>query len=116
MKDLEAATMEYVDEELQDVANVFHQKCVYFMRAYDAEDNPTNAFKIGYTDNLAKRFEELRFGYPFELKLFHVVYTQEANMLERIYHKQFKDVRLHHEWFQLPDNVIEKINHEYKGT
>ena len=62
--------------------------------------------KIGRTKNPKKRMSDLASGCPLKLKIIFRRETPELN--ESSLHEKFREHRLHHEWFNL-HNEIKKL-------
>lgn len=63
-------------------------------------------FKIGITDNVTKRFQEIQYGVPFKVKLlemFTFVERKVALAVEKELHRTYKEQRLRGEWFSKLD-------------
>ena len=90
------------DENQEFKKNVFERKgFVYFIRNEDI-------FKIGITDNLLRRFNQLK---PDEV--LNVVRCSNYESLEKELHKKFKANRIPQtEYFRLDKNKIEQVNDE----
>ena len=90
-------------------------KCPYFIYSFDGISfkNPKSFVyfisngqfvKIGYTNNLEKRMEDLQVGSPYELRLICAVpfenslYAQKA---ENILHKQYEVFFVRGEWYNI---------------
>ena len=80
---------------------LFEKGFVYFVRNQDI-------YKIGITDNLLRRFNQLK---PDEI--LNVVRCSNYENLEKQLHKTFKEYRIPQtEYFRLDKNQIEKVNVE----
>ena len=90
------------DENQEFKKNVYERKgFVYFIRNEEI-------FKIGITDNLLRRFNQLK---PDEV--LNVVRCSNYESLEKELHKKFKEYRIPQtEYFRLSKNQIEKVNIE----
>ena len=74
---------------------------IYFVQA------ETGQIKIGIANNVAKRFSNLRGSSPVALKLLLTVpggINAECEL-----HHQFREHRLHGEWFRPHPDILEKI-------
>jgi hypothetical protein len=63
--------------------------------------------KIGYTKDIAERIRALQTGYPDTLKLLLAIPGNVAK--EQLLHLEFKEYRLHGEWFKPVKKVLDKI-------
>ena len=92
--------IEYIVEQDQDIELV-EKGFVYLIRNDDI-------YKIGITDNLLRRFNQLK---PDEV--LNVVRCSNFESLEKKLHKKFKEHRIPQtEYFRLNKNQIEKLNTE----
>lgn len=63
-------------------------------------------FKIGWSNTLAKRIEDLQSGLPELAELVHVIRTPDPRGVEALWHRRFSARRVKGEWFRLtPDDV-----------
>ena len=92
--------IEYIVEQDQDLELV-EKGFVYLIRNEDI-------YKIGITDNLLRRFNQLK---PDEV--LNVVRCSNFESLEKKLHKKFKEFRIPQtEYFRLSKNQIEQVNIE----
>ena len=77
------------------------KSCVYFIRQ-------GNAIKIGITDELDRRFAQIKTSAAAACKIENVVYTHHGRTLERKLHQSLARFNSHLEWFALPP-IIEKM-------
>lgn len=75
---------------------------VYLIRA-----KGTNRYKIGCTTNLKSRLKSLRIKNPYELELIHSIPSNDIEIFEKSLHDQFAKYRVHSEWFELPECVVD---------
>ena len=90
--------------------DVFNSYCVYFIRC-----TTSDMVKIGYTEHIAQRFEEIQKYSPEKLEILKLIYVndeQEARTLEYQFHQQFKKYHAYREWFNLPQHIQRRIQHE----
>jgi hypothetical protein len=88
-------------EKITEVEDFGAKGFVYFIRNKDI-------FKIGITDNLLRRFNQLK---PDEI--LNVVRCSNYETLEKDLHKKFKENRIPQtEYFRLENNQIEEVNIE----
>jgi hypothetical protein len=65
-----------------------------------------NEHKIGTSNNVERRFSQIRTQMPHEGKIIHTIETGDPEGIEAYWHGYFADKRLRGEWFQLtPDDV-----------
>ena len=74
------------------------KSCVYFIRQ-------GNAIKIGFTDNLDRRFAQIKTSASLPCKVENAVYTHHAKKVERMLHKALAGYNSHLEWFELPSSI-----------
>ncbi len=67
---------------------------LYFIRCGDY-------IKIGSTNNVERRIKDLTNSNPYPVELIKVILDQ--GHLESIYHEQYKDKRIHGEWFNMKE-------------
>jgi hypothetical protein len=82
-------------------------KYVYVIRG--SRVNPTKSnYKIGITNNIKGRIENLQTSSPDKLELLFKYRTTEAVKLEKSLHNYFKYYRIREngEWFQFEDTII----------
>lgn len=72
--------------------------CLYFIRQGDA-------IKIGITDELDRRFAQIKTSAAVACKIENVVYTHHGRTLERKLHRSLAPYNSHLEWFVLPPNI-----------
>ena len=85
----------------------FDTYCVYFIKC-----TTSNMVKIGYTEHIAQRFEEIQKYSPEKLEILKLIYVQdeqEARDLESQTHQQLKIYRAYREWFNIPQYIQERI-------
>ena len=72
---------------------------VYLLRAGEF-------FKIGWTNTLLRRIEDLQAGLPEVAELVHVIRTPDPRGTEALWHRRFSGKRVRGEWFRLaPEDV-----------
>lgn len=76
---------------------------VYLIRAANG------LVKIGYTQDVARRFYSLTNTSPIALELIGCIETAIAETIEAELHQQYAHVREHGEWFRLSDNDVQEI-------
>jgi hypothetical protein len=79
---------------------------VYLIRDIEA----TGLYKIGRTAHPKTRIVD-QFGvqFPFEIAVLRLIPTSDANLLERMLHKRYRDKRVKGEWFALSDSDVLEI-------
>lgn len=83
------------------MAREWHSRgCVYIIKA------PNNLYKIGYTENVAKRLRDLRAMSPVELILVHVIEWDDKYSLENTLHQKYHSQLHHGEWYSLSDQEV----------
>jgi hypothetical protein len=65
-----------------------------------------NEYKIGSSNNVERRFRELKTQMTYDGKIIHTITTGDPNGIEQYWHQFFKEKRLKGEWFQLTANDI----------
>ncbi len=58
-------------------------------------------YKIGTSNNVERRFRELKTQMPYHGKILHTITTGDPEGIESYWHKYFKEKRLKGEWFKL---------------
>lgn len=84
--------------------NVFDTYCVYFIRCINSQ-----MVKIGYTEHIAQRFEEIQKYSPEKLEILKLIYVnnqEEARQLEKQIHQKYKNYHCYREWFNLPQQEL----------
>ena len=79
---------------------------VYFIRSVANE----SLIKIGYSSNVIIRFMHLHSSSPLTLEL--IGWVEGDRLTEREWHKRFKHLRSHGEWFHATPELIESIHKE----
>jgi len=63
-------------------------------------------YKIGSSNNVERRFREIKTQMPYEGKIIHSIETGDPDGIEAYWHNYFRDKRLKGEWFKLmPSDV-----------
>ena len=73
-------------------------------------DNGGRIYKIGRTNNLNARLDQLAVVPPFETELVHSILTNDSRGAEQFFHTRFAGKRLLGEWFELSDEDVQFIN------
>ena len=63
-------------------------------------------YKIGTSNNVERRFRELRTQMPYEGRIIHTIATGDPEGIEAYWHQYYSGKRLKGEWFQLSSNDI----------
>lgn len=73
---------------------------IYFIK------EPTQGFiKIGYTQDIDKRFPQIQSGNPYELSIIRII--QNGNReIEKKLHGHFKDLHVTGEWFKFTEEML----------
>ena len=58
-------------------------------------------YKIGCSNNVERRFREIKTQMPYEGKIIHAIETGDPEGIEAYWHQYFKGKRLKGEWFKL---------------
>ena len=73
---------------------------------YLIHDLYNNTYKIGVTNNLVKRMNNLQTGNVCKLKLIESFKTDYPYRLETMLHRSLEQYRENNEWFSLPENIV----------
>ena len=76
---------------------------------YFIQGDSTKRIKIGIAWNPKQRTIELQAGSPDTLSLILALPTVNAADVERHLHHQFKDFRLHGEWFEAAPEILQFV-------
>jgi hypothetical protein len=60
-----------------------------------------NEYKIGSSNNVERRFREIKTQMPYDGKIIHTITTGDPAGIESYWHNYFRDKRLKGEWFKL---------------
>lgn len=63
-------------------------------------------YKIGTSNNVERRFRELKTQMPYEGKIIHTITTGDPEGIEAYWHGYFSQKRLKGEWFQLSSSDV----------
>lgn len=63
-------------------------------------------YKIGSSNNVERRFREIKTQMPYDGKIIHTIQTGDPMGIELYWHSFFKDKRLKGEWFKLTNKDI----------
>ena len=66
----------------------------------------TGRYKIGRTNHPKRRMLDFGVRLPFEIKLIHIIITNDVAELEHRLHQQFADCRRSGEWFELNEAQV----------
>ena len=64
-------------------------------------------YKIGLSNNVTRRIEEISPKLPFETELICTIATEDMYELEAFLHEMFADKRANGEWFELDETDVE---------
>lgn len=85
---------------------------LYVIGTTQPDGNPGPS-KIGISNNVAGRIERLKTGCPYKITQFfgfQMLSKENAFVFEREIHDDFKDSRLHGEWFDMDfDEALESV-------
>lgn len=65
-----------------------------------------NEYKIGSSNNVERRFREIKTQMPYEGTIIHTITTGDPAGIEAYWHNYFKDKRLKGEWFKLSSSDV----------
>lgn len=77
---------------------------------YVIEAKDTGLYKIGYTNRLKSRLNQLQTGCPYKIKLIMASPRKNAREMEAVLHRKFNDNNIRGEWFDLYKDDLESIN------
>lgn len=63
-------------------------------------------YKIGSSNNVERRFREIKTQMPYEGKIIHTIETGDPAGIEAYWHHHFKNKRLKGEWFKLTTDDV----------
>ena len=72
--------------------------------------------KIGYSNNLKMRLQDLKCASPYGLEIIGTIPTYNAQYLEKIIHERLKNRRLNGEWFDISHEEAIDIIKESDNT
>lgn len=76
---------------------------------YVIEAVGTNRYKIGYTNNIARRLSCIQTGCPVPISVVTVLPMDQS--AETWLHRRFDEYRVCGEWFELPESAIQYLVH-----
>ena len=85
---------------------------VYFIGSVNPNTSALEAVKIGKSDNPRQRLLALQTANPNDLVLLKIVdcpSVDEAYEIEKVYHEDYRDMRLNGEWFGISANLLSEI-------
>ena len=65
-----------------------------------------NEYKIGSSNNVERRFREIKTQMPYDGKIIHTISTGDPVGIESYWHNYFKEKRLKGEWFKLSSSDL----------
>ena len=64
-------------------------------------------YKIGTSNNVERRFRELKTQMPYEGKIVHTIVTGDPEGIEAYWHQYYAEKRLKGEWFKLSKSDVQ---------
>ncbi|MFC7420998.1 GIY-YIG nuclease family protein [Iodobacter arcticus] len=83
-----------------------HESITYRKDAYVYLLQFGQEYKIGSSNNVERRFREIKTQMPYEGKIIHTITTGDPAGIETYWHNYFKEQRLKGEWFKLSASDI----------
>lgn len=71
-------------------------------------------YKIGITNNPARRLKNLQTGHPSKLKIYHIEHIpdDQVRLIEQTIHQTIKYKKTHGEWFDIElEDAIAEVKH-----
>lgn len=84
-------------------------------RVYMIYSQSLKLFKIGESDDLKRRYQEIQSAVPGKLDEIHVLETDDPAGIERYWHRRFKHNKKINEWFELSANDVEAFKSRGKS-
>ena len=84
-------------------------------RVYMIYSNSLKLYKIGQSDDLKRRYQEIQSDVPGKLDEIHVLETDDPAGIERYWHRRFKHHKKINEWFELTANDVEAFKRRGKS-
>ena len=66
-------------------------------------------YKIGISNDVNKRTDDLQIGNPFELKVIDMILVEKPSSYESLIHMKLKDYHVRGEWFNASIHEIRKV-------
>jgi len=104
----------FVKQELEEVLSERHNASVPG-RVYMIYSQSLKLFKIGQSDDLKRRYQEIQSAVPGKLDEIHVLETDDPAGIERYWHRRFKHNKKINEWFELSANDVEAFKSRGKS-
>ncbi len=84
-------------------------------RVYMIYSHSLKLYKIGESDDLKRRYQEIQSAVPGKLEDIHVLETDDPAGIERYWHRRFKHNKRINEWFELSANDVEAFKSRGKS-
>jgi len=84
-------------------------------RVYMIYSRSLKLYKIGESDDLKRRYQEIQSAVPGKLEEIHVLETDDPAGIERYWHRRFKHNKKINEWFELSANDVEAFKSRGKS-
>jgi hypothetical protein len=84
-------------------------------RVYMIYSQSLKLYKIGESDDLKRRYQEIQSAVPGKLDEIHVLETDDPAGIERYWHRRFKHHKKINEWFELTASDVEAFKSRGKS-
>jgi hypothetical protein len=100
---LKAKYERFLDRRI-DIDKFEKRSCVYIIGCHETPDR----FKIGFTNNLNKRFSDYHTEMTYNPVVYYKKYVEEAKFIESVIHHVLRKYRVYNsrEWFKIHDKQI----------